>query len=88
MSEPVKITEQLVQDIEAMGLEELRAAWRKCYGSPPTLRSAPIMRMMLSWRLQAETYGGIDAETRKALSRTGSAQPEGRELGILSLIHI
>ena len=56
MSAPVKSIEQLVEAIEVMGLEELRAAWRKRYGVPPTLRSAPIMRMMLSWRLQADEY--------------------------------
>jgi hypothetical protein len=82
MSAPMGGLELQLQDIEAMDLETLRNEWRQRYGSPPALRSAPIMRMMLSWRLQAEAYGGIDAETRKALSRTGSAQPEGRELGI------
>jgi hypothetical protein len=82
MSAPMGGLELQLQDIEAMDLETLRSEWRQRYGSPPTLRSAPIMRMMLSWRLQAEAYGGIDAETRKALRRTGSAQAEGRELGI------
>ncbi|MCK0127512.1 DUF2924 domain-containing protein [Erythrobacter sp. F6033] len=75
-------TQQLVREIAAMDLEELRAEWRRRYGVPPILRSKPIMRLMLAWRVQTEAYGGIDAETRKALSRTGSAQPEGRQLGV------
>ena len=64
MSAPMGGLELQLQDIEAMDLETLRNEWRQRYGSPPALRSAPIMRMMLSWRLQAEAYGGIDAETR------------------------
>lgn len=38
--------------------------------------------MMLAWRLQAEAFGGLDEQTRKALARTGSPHPEGRHLGI------
>ncbi|MEO9827716.1 MAG: DUF2924 domain-containing protein [Paracoccaceae bacterium] len=75
-------TQQLVHEIAAMDLEQLRSTWRRRYGVPPTLRSQPIMRMMLAWRLQSEAYGGIDAETRKALARTGAAQPTGRDLGV------
>ena len=40
------------------------------------------MRMLLGWRVQTEAYGGINADTRKALARTGSPQPEGRRLGV------
>nr|WP_298930353.1 DUF2924 domain-containing protein [uncultured Erythrobacter sp.] len=82
MSDVHADTEQLVREIAVMDLEELRDNWRRRYGVPPTLRSKPIMRWMLAWRVQAETYGGIDVETRKALARTGAPQPEGRQLGI------
>ena len=75
-----------VQKIEAMDLEELRKLWRRRYGAPPTLRSEPIMRMLLAWRVQVEAYGGIDADTRKALDRTGAAQPEGRQLGVGAIL--
>lgn len=74
-------TERQVREIAAMNLEELRDTWRRRYGVPPTLRSQPIMGMMLAWRLQCEANGGLDSETRKALARTGAAQPEGRQLG-------
>ena len=61
-------TQQLVREIAAMDLEQLRDTWRRRYGVPPTLRSQPIMRMMLAWRVQTEAYGRIDAETRKTLA--------------------
>lgn len=82
MSDVHANTERLVCEIAAMDLEDLRDAWRRRYGVPPTLRSEPIMRQLLAWRVQTEAHGGIDAETRKALARTGAPQPEGRQLGI------
>ena len=74
--------EQQVECIGHNDLEALRLMWGKRYGAPPTLRSVPIMRMMLAWRIQADAGGGLDADTRKALARTGAAEIEGRHLGI------
>lgn len=74
--------EDLVTSIGAMELDELRETWRRRYGAPPALRSLPIMRMQLAWRVQAEALGGLDSATKKALARTGSVEPEGKELGI------
>lgn len=74
--------EQLVAGIETMNLDELRSLWGKRYGAPPSLRSVPIMRMLLAWRIQAEAHGGLDEATRRALARTGAPEAEGRHLGI------
>lgn len=79
MSEDV---EALVAQIAAMDLAELRNLWSRCYGAPPQLRSLPIMRLQLAWRIQADLQGGLDGETRKALARRGPVEPEGKELGI------
>lgn len=78
--------EHLVGKIAIMDLDALREQWRRRYGEPPSLRSEPIMRMLLAWRVQAEAFGGIDADTRKALSRTGAVEPEGRQLGIGAIL--
>lgn len=72
----------LVADIETMELDQLRQLWGTRYGAPPALRSEPIMRMMLGWRLQADAFGGLDAKTRNGLRRTGTPQAEGLHLGI------
>lgn len=72
----------LVAEIETLDLEGLRILWRERYGAPPPLRSEPIMRQMLAWRVQAQASGGLDAETRKALARSGPVQPEGKHLGV------
>lgn len=74
--------EQLVVEIGLMDLEQLRDLWRRRYGAPPPLRSVPIMRMQLVWRVQAEAFGGLDQDTRRALTRTGAVEAEGKHLGI------
>jgi hypothetical protein len=73
---------RLVAEVARMDLEQLRAEWRRRYGPPPRLRSVPILQQLLVWRIQAEAHGGLDADTRKALARTGAAAPEGQHLGI------
>jgi hypothetical protein len=74
--------ERLVVEIGGMDLEQLRAAWRRRYGAPPSLRSVAIMRLQLAWRAQAEVFGGLDQDTRRALARTGAVEAEGKHLGI------
>ena len=75
-------SERLVAEIESLDLDGLRAFWRERFGAPPSLRSEPIMRQLLAWRVQAQAMGGLDVETRKALSRSGPVQPEGKHLGV------
>ena len=79
MSEDIELA---VCEIEALDLEGLRSLWREHFGRPPALRSEPIMRQLLAWRVQADALGGLDAATRKSLSRTGPVQAEGKHLGI------
>lgn len=74
--------DNLVANIEAMNLDELRATWGERYGAPPPLRSVQLMRRMLSWRVQAEALGGLDAATRRVLARSGPVEAEGKHLGI------
>lgn len=79
MSEAV---EQLASQIEFLDLDGLRAFWRERYSAPPPLRSEPIMRQLLAWRVQAQALGGLDADARRALARSGPVQPEGKHLGV------
>ena len=74
--------EQLVAEIEALDLQDLRTFWRERFGLPPPLRSEPIMRQLLAWRVQAQALGGLDTDPRKALARTGPVQREGKRLGV------
>ena len=74
--------EQLVAEIESLDLDGLREFRRGRFGAPPPLRSEPIMRQLLAWRVQAQALGGLDEGTRKALARSGSVQREGKHLGV------
>ena len=56
-----------VRALEVMGLEPLRAEWRRRFGAPPGLRSVDLLRRLLAWRIQADTYGDLDAELRRRL---------------------
>lgn len=61
-----------VAALEEMGLEDLRAVWRSRYGVPPKLRSPQLLRLNLAWRIQADAFGGLDAETKRRLRRGGA----------------
>jgi hypothetical protein len=67
--------------IEQMALEELRVAWSERYGAPPPLRSVPILRQLLAYRVQADALGGLDEASRRRLARSGPVEPEGLHLG-------
>jgi hypothetical protein len=69
-------------DIPGLDLAALRALWAQHWGDPPPLRSPALMRLLVAWRLQAAAEGGLTTETRRALSRQGSGEAEGRHLGI------
>lgn len=73
---------ETIASIADLDLEGLRAEWARRFGAPPTLRSVPILRMLLVWRIQAQAHGGLDAGTRRALARKGPLQAEGLELGL------
>jgi len=62
------ITEE-VRTLERLDLEGLRADWRRRYGPPPKMRSSDLLARLLAWRIQAEAFGGLDAETRATLFR-------------------
>lgn len=68
--------------LEDLQLQELREKWRERFGAPPTFRSAEMFRLLLAWRIQAVALGGLDKDTREALSRTGRAVAEGQDLGL------
>ncbi len=62
--------------IEAMDLADLRLVWSEHFGTPPSLRSIDLMRLILSWRLQARVHGGLDASMRRRLRRPTKADPQ------------
>lgn len=79
------MNEQLGREIEALAcldLHQLRAEWQRRFGPGARFRSTELLRLMLAWRIQATALGGLDADMRKALSRKGPVEAEGKQLGI------
>lgn len=62
--------------IEHMDLAALRSLWLEQFGTPPALRSVDLMRLTLSWRLQARVHGGLDAAMRRRLRRPTKTDPQ------------
>jgi len=71
---------------EAMNLEELRTLWQAHFGPPPALRSVDLMKLVLSWRLQARTYGGLDASLRRKLKSRSAADAATADLAIGTIL--
>ena len=61
--------------LESASLQELRAEWERRYGAAPELRSADLLRQILSWRIQTAADGGLDRATRRMLK----GEPAGPE---------
>jgi hypothetical protein len=54
-----------------MPLAVLRAFWRERWGLPPKLRSVELLRHLVAWKLQAEAWGGLDADVKAKLRSKG-----------------
>lgn len=74
-----RITEE-VRALASMNIDALRAEWRARYGPPPSLRSTDHIRRLLAWRIQAEAFGGLEGETRRALLKN-TRKTSGPRLG-------
>jgi hypothetical protein len=75
-----------VAALEELNLHSLRDKWRERFGAPPKFRSTEMLRLLLAWRIQAVALGGLDRDTRDALSRTGPVVAEGQDLGIGAIL--
>ena len=75
-------TDDRIEALARLDLEALRAVWAEQFGPPPALRSPERLRLVLAWCIQATAHGGLDADTRRALARTGPVRLEGLDLGV------
>jgi hypothetical protein len=67
--------------LETLRLDGLRSYWRARWGAPPELRSVLFLRHMIAWRIQAEAYGGLDAQTKALLWGKSIPRPPGPPAG-------
>jgi hypothetical protein len=76
------VADSLAKKIAALrdqGVDALRVAWARRFRCPaPPIQSADVLRRLFSWRLQADTFGDLDAKTSAALNRARTAVSKGR----------
>ena len=63
-------------------LDGLRAEWRRRYGAPPALRSVELLRLMLAWRIQADSARRSRPRDPPALRACAPSPAEGLSLGV------
>jgi hypothetical protein len=59
--------ERELDRIRSLGLEELRAEWRRLYHSEPPKISRDLLVLALGYRLQEIEHGGLSKSTRRKL---------------------
>ena len=67
-----------VRALTDLDLAGLRAFWAGRYGEPPKHRSPDLMRRQLSWRMQADVYGGLDPEVQRLLTEPEKPAPRSQ----------
>ena len=70
-----------VRCLQDLDLQTLRSEWRRRLGTPPQTRSAELLRFILAWHIQADVFGGLDADLRKRLRGSTRSMPPAFSAG-------
>lgn len=63
-------------ELSKLSRDELVQRWEAIYGSPPPRNlKRPLLERAVAWHMQAKTFGGLSAKTKRALELI---QPAGR----------
>ena len=72
-TDPGEQLEAHLAEIEALPVEELRAAWGATFGSsPPARASRRLLLLSLGHRIQAEALGGLPTRAQRRLERVAA----------------
>ena len=64
-----------VDRVRSLGIDALRMRWRMTFGAvPPPGLTKDIMSRMIAYRIQEETFGGLDRETVRLLDRLAGGE--------------
>ena len=69
---------QILTELLGLTLEQLRALWRRHFGTPPVLRSRDLFRRALAERLQMEAFGGDPAYEQRLRAELARLRPGGK----------
>lgn len=68
--------EARIEALRRLDIEGLRDAWQARHGHRPAIRSRDLLRRMLAFDMQAQVYGGLDADLRQRLRKAATAAPK------------
>lgn len=69
-SSALQLVEKAIAEAGGMNLAHLRHEWETRFRQPaPRCRSKVVIRGLLAWRIQAQAFGGLSAETARHLRR-------------------
>lgn len=74
----ISVVDAELQDLERLGLDDLRMRWRNRWGrrAPARLSGSLLFRLM-AYRIQAEAFGDLDRKTIKMLETLGAERDSG-----------
>jgi hypothetical protein len=83
---PVIAVGERVRELSALDLSGLRLQWRNIFGrNAPAHLTKPLLSRILAYRLQADAYGDLDPDVRRALKGVRrSAEPGADKSGSLA----
>ena len=59
-----------IAELRSMGVEALRIRWAQRFRSTaPPIQSPDVLMRLYAWRVQVESYGELDDETKRLLAR-------------------
>lgn len=71
-----------LNDLSALGREDLSKAWRTLHGkAPPPRMSQVFMRRVLAYEIQVQRHGGLPKATLKELARKDGKQKQASQTG-------
>lgn len=57
-----------IAHLQSLQIDGLRALWRQRFRTePPSIQSGDIVRRLIAWRIQADAYGDLDAQTMQRI---------------------
>lgn len=60
--------ETLLSDLDSMGVDELRALWKKRFRHKlPGVSTPDLLRRLIAWKIQVQAFGGLDPDTSRQL---------------------
>jgi hypothetical protein len=70
------IVEEEIAQLRYLDVKGLRVRWRNAFGKPaPEHLTRYLLFRIIAYRLQADRFGDLDAETVKVLARAGAPSP-------------